>query len=85
MIYQSTLTSKGQVTIPVEIRRLLGLKPSDKVTFVREDKSVIVKKGSDFLSLRGSLKSKKKFSDEIADKAISKHIGEEYERKLKRC
>ena len=29
----STITSKGQVTIPVEIRRLLGLKPSDRVAF----------------------------------------------------
>jgi AbrB family looped-hinge helix DNA binding protein len=30
----STVTSKGQVTIPVEIRRHLGLSPSDKVAFV---------------------------------------------------
>ena len=30
----TTLTSKGQVTIPLEIRRLLGLAPHDKVTFV---------------------------------------------------
>jgi antitoxin PrlF len=33
----STLTYKGQVTIPVEVRRLLGLKPGDRVTFVPED------------------------------------------------
>lgn len=32
----STITSKGQVTIPVEIRRYLGLKTNDKVTFVIE-------------------------------------------------
>lgn len=30
----STVTSKGQVTIPIEIRRYLGLEPSDRVTFV---------------------------------------------------
>lgn len=29
----TTLTQKGQVTIPVEIRRLLGLKAKDKVAF----------------------------------------------------
>ncbi len=30
----STVTSKGQVTIPVEVRRYLGLKTNDKVAFV---------------------------------------------------
>lgn len=30
----STITSKGQVTIPVEIRRYLGLKTNDKIAFV---------------------------------------------------
>ena len=31
--YISTVTSKGQVTVPVEIRRALGLKPQDKIVF----------------------------------------------------
>jgi antitoxin PrlF len=31
--YISTITSKGQVTVPVEIRRTLGLKPQDKLVF----------------------------------------------------
>lgn len=29
----SSVTSKGQVTIPIEVRRLLKLRPHDKVTF----------------------------------------------------
>jgi len=32
--FVATVTSKGQVTIPVEIRRRLGLGPGDKVAFV---------------------------------------------------
>jgi AbrB family looped-hinge helix DNA binding protein len=32
----ATLTSKGQITIPVEVRRKLGLKPGDRVAFVVE-------------------------------------------------
>jgi antitoxin PrlF len=28
-----TVTTKGQVTIPSEIRRLLGVKPQDKIVF----------------------------------------------------
>ena len=35
--YQSSMTTKGQVTIPVEVRRLLGFKPHDKVAFVVDD------------------------------------------------
>jgi len=31
--YISTITSKGQVTVPVEIRRSLGLKSQDKLVF----------------------------------------------------
>ena len=31
---QATVTSKGQVTIPIEIRRHLGIGPADKVVFV---------------------------------------------------
>lgn len=31
----SNLTNKGQVTIPVKVRHELGLKPGDKVRFVR--------------------------------------------------
>lgn len=29
----SSVSPKGQITIPVEIRRLLGVKPKDKVAF----------------------------------------------------
>jgi AbrB family looped-hinge helix DNA binding protein len=29
----TTMTKKGQVTIPAEVRKLLGVKPKDKVSF----------------------------------------------------
>ncbi len=35
--WTSSLTSKGQVTIPIHIRRLLGLTPRDRVSFVVRD------------------------------------------------
>jgi len=30
----STITSKGQVTIPAEVRKYLGIKTSEKIAFV---------------------------------------------------
>lgn len=32
-----TITVKGQVTIPIAVRKALGLKPRDRVTFVLEN------------------------------------------------
>ncbi len=36
----STITSKGQLTVPVEVRRKLGLKTGDKVVFQLEGQDV---------------------------------------------
>jgi AbrB family looped-hinge helix DNA binding protein len=41
------VTRKGQVTIPADIRRALGIKEGDKVAFVVEDNQVkLTRKGS---------------------------------------
>jgi antitoxin PrlF len=40
----STLTSKGQATIPAEIRQELNLKPGDKITFEVQDHKVLIAK-----------------------------------------
>lgn len=39
-VITTTITQRGQVTIPAEVRRLLGVKPRDKVTFTIEDGEV---------------------------------------------
>lgn len=41
--HTSQLTRKGQVTIPAEIRRQLGLQQGDKVAFVQDGDTVTVK------------------------------------------
>ena len=40
------ITSKGQITIPVAIRRLLGVKDGDKVAFVERDGNVMIMNAS---------------------------------------
>jgi AbrB family looped-hinge helix DNA binding protein len=37
---RSSVSPKGQVTIPIELRRLLGLNPKDKVAFSVENGKV---------------------------------------------
>jgi antitoxin PrlF len=52
----ATITSKGQVTIPVEVRRHLGLKERDKIAFVIEPDGPVTLKVPAFptiQSLRG--------------------------------
>lgn len=38
--YVTTITQRGQVTIPAEVRRLLGAKPRDKIAFRVEGDTV---------------------------------------------
>lgn len=59
----STITSKGQVTIPAEVRRHLGLKKNDKVSFIIEaagDVRLAVPRYPDVASLRGAAGSLKR-------------------------
>lgn len=53
----STITSKGQVTIPAEVRRHLGIGQGDKLSFVIDEQGTIalkVPKYSDVASLAGA-------------------------------
>lgn len=51
----ATVTSKGQVTLPKDLRDALGLKAGDKVLFrVHKDRAVLAKVPS-FLELAGSV------------------------------
>ena len=46
MTATATLTSKGQITIPKEIREKLGLKKGDKLVLLEKDGNVILRKVS---------------------------------------
>ena len=42
MIDVSKVTAKGQVTIPVEMRRQLGIREGDKVVFINDGRNIII-------------------------------------------
>jgi len=41
------VTSKGQVTIPVDIRERLGLQPGDEISFEETDEGYVIRKEID--------------------------------------
>ncbi len=62
MSLQSRISSKGQVTVPIEIRRRLGLKQGDRVEFVLKSGTTVISRTPDrenpFENYRGALKRK---------------------------
>jgi AbrB family looped-hinge helix DNA binding protein len=52
----ATVTSKGQVTIPKEIRDLLHIRSNDKVDFVLDGEKVLLSPVKTLLDLRGAVR-----------------------------
>ncbi|MBO0683302.1 MAG: AbrB/MazE/SpoVT family DNA-binding domain-containing protein [Candidatus Dormibacteraeota bacterium] len=55
---QAKLTSKGQITIPAPVRRVLGLRDGDQVVFEwqeTDDGVAVVRRAPDILSMAGSV------------------------------
>jgi AbrB family looped-hinge helix DNA binding protein len=71
----SSLSSKGQVTIPKPIRDHLKLRTGDRLDFVIEDNRVVVRPGTrDLRTLRGILHrpGRKPVSVETMDAAVAR-------------
>ncbi|MBU2495319.1 MAG: AbrB/MazE/SpoVT family DNA-binding domain-containing protein [Candidatus Omnitrophota bacterium] len=77
----ATLTSKGQMTLPQEVREALHLKPSDKVVVIAEsNRAVLYPLTGNILDLGGTVKipSREKPMDfHKVRTAVGKKIGRE--------
>lgn len=74
---ESTLTAKGQTTIPKEIRDHLGLRPGDKIEFVAAapDRVVLLRANRDIRELSGMLpKPRTAVSIEDMDRAVRRRM-----------
>ena len=83
---RARITSKGQLTIPVEIRRRYGLDTGDEVEFIAEDKGtyLVPLKRKKLTDLYGVLHSDKRWPGIAKAREIaSNKLGDEYVRKSK--
>ncbi len=76
---QSTLTDKGQTTVPAEVREALGVKPRQQLEWsIRKDGSAVVRPRPSAMGLFGSLKPRKKFPGARKEKeAVRRAIAEQ--------
>jgi AbrB family looped-hinge helix DNA binding protein len=50
----STVSSKGQITLPAQIRASLGINSKDKVQILLRDNEIVLKPVKSFRELRGT-------------------------------
>ncbi len=81
MQFATTVTQKGQATIPVLIRKRLGINPNTKIVFELADNHVILRPATDFFSLKGSVKSTKPFDINAMEKATMDALITKYVKK----
>lgn len=74
----STVTQKGQVTIPVSMREKFGLKRGNRLFFSMEKDHIKVYTSPDFFSFRGALSSKKPFDIKKMRKSVGKQLVKRY-------
>ena len=70
----ATVTSKGQITVPVRMRERLGLRPGSKIVFEEQPNGhfVVRKKTGDIRDLKGFLPTPKRaLTIEEMDEAIA--------------
>ena len=63
MICEVTVTRKGQVTIPVELRRKFQIEGSSKVQIIEKNGEIVIRKCPSFFDLAGTGAGKAKVED----------------------
>ena len=77
------VSSKGQITIPIEIRKKLNLKEGDKVLFVEEDGNIFVLNASliALKEIQQNMKDEGKKQDLNSEEDVNEYVGKIREEK----
>jgi AbrB family looped-hinge helix DNA binding protein len=86
MTYTVTVTSQGQISIPAPFRKKYSLLGGTKLHVAEDKGGLFLEPEVDFLSLRGSIKTKKKIDihkirKQMAKDLALKYLGKDYKRK----
>jgi len=90
MTFTATVTSQGQITIPVEIRKKLNLDKNRKIVLKLENNTIFMEVEPDIFALEGIFKNralKNKSIDEvirIEEDAVGEAVADRYRRKMKK-
>jgi AbrB family looped-hinge helix DNA binding protein len=77
MVVTAKITSKGQITLPKEVRRLLNVDAGAVVVFEKEDDKVIVRTAKTLREFKGFLKGKSAPTDfDVMRDTAKKHLGD---------
>lgn len=79
----TSITQKGQVTIPVPIRKKLNLKRGQKLEFTEKNGKVIAEPIPDFFSFRGALRGKRALTNREIEKIAAKGAVKRYLKTLR--
>jgi len=69
MTYTVSITSQGQLTIPMKIRKKLGIVEGTQAVVEEKHGELVVKPKKDFWSLGGSMQGDIKLTDEELEQA----------------
>lgn len=76
-MHTSTITTKGQVTIPIDYRKQLSLKPGGRVAFLQEAGQLVIKPiTKDITAVFGLVKAKRHVSIAQMEEAVRKRAAE---------
>lgn len=73
------VSANGQITVPVEIRRLLKLKEGDKVLFLQKENGEVVVNNSSLLAMQeaqNAVAGTDFLEDEILEEVMKQRYGE---------
>ncbi|HET8944383.1 MAG TPA: type II toxin-antitoxin system PrlF family antitoxin [Dehalococcoidia bacterium] len=75
----TTMTQRGQVTVPAEVRRMLGLRPRDKVAFAIEEGEVRLVPAR--FTLESAYRSVSPLAQSVSDREMTRIAKEERARR----
>jgi AbrB family looped-hinge helix DNA binding protein len=75
MVATAKITSKGQITLPREIRKFLNVHEGNIVSFEKEDDRVVIKPAKTLKEFRGFLKGRGKADFDELRKKAKEYVG----------